>query len=350
MDKVNIGIIGFGMSGKVFHAPFLHLLPQFYISKISTSNIDSKEYINTTYPYISVVDNANSILDDDTIDLVIVATSNDVHYSLAKEALQKGKHVVVEKPFTITTDEADHLINLAKTENKILTVYQNRRWDSDYKTVKKIIDSGMLGNLVEFVSNFDRFRPQQKENAWREKNIPGSGILYDLGAHLIDQTLQLFGMPQELKATVLSLRSHAQIDDYFDITLIYPKLTARLHSSMLVKSPTPRFELYGDKGSFIKYGLDTQEADLKEGKTPSTSDWGKEPESIWGKLSTDINGLDAIATIESEKGNYVDFYINVYNTIKGNGEILVKPEQARNVIRIIELAKQSQTEKKTIIL
>lgn len=350
MNKIiRTGIIGFGMAGKVFHAPFISTLSGFRLSKISTSRAIAAKEAQTLYPDSHIVSDAQSILDDPAIDLVIICTPNAEHLPLAQTALRGGKHVIVEKPFTVTSTEADTLVSLARDQQRVLTVHHNRRWVADYKTVKKVIASRLLGNLATYEARYDRFRPALRPQAWREDNVPGAGILYDLGAHLIDQALQLFGLPQEITADVRIQRPGGNVDDYFDLVLHYPGLRASLHAGMLVKKPGPFFTLHGDRGSFIKSGMDVQEEALKAGSIPAgTPDWGVEPEHQWGQLFTEYEGLQIDGAIQSERGSFQDFFINVQQAIWGEAALIVTPEQARDTIRIIELALQSSREKRTM--
>lgn len=346
---VNIGLLGFGTAGRVFHAPIASAVEGLKLSKIKANRPESIALARQLYPDAAVVSNTTSVLEDEAIDLVIVATTNDTHYSLAKAALLAGKHVVVEKPFAVTSAEAGELIELARSKGKLLTVYQNRRWDSDFKTVKKLIENAMLGRLVEYEAHFDRFRPIPAAETWKEEELPGSGILYDLGAHLIDQALVLFGNPHEIYADLRTQRSGGKITDSFDLTLYYANgLKAILKAGMLVKQPGPRFILSGDKGSFVKYGLDVQEAALKAGLSPTGANWGVEPEEIWGRLDTEVHGQRIVGKVQSEMGDYRAFYDNVRDAILGIAELEVKPEQALNTIRIIELALQSSKEKRAV--
>lgn len=346
---INVGLIGFGMAGSVFHAPFITNVPGLHLSKIRETRQENIAVANKRYPEATIVDNVKAIFEDAAIDLVVLATPNSSHLSLAKEALQAGKHVVVEKPFTVTSAEADELIALAESQGKLLTVFQNRRWDSDFKTIVKIVSENLLGNVVEYEAHFDRFRNFLKPDTWKEEDAPGSGILYDLGSHLIDQALCLFGLPAEVSAELRTQREDSQITDSFHLMLHYPNLRVILKAGMLVREPGPRYKVYGDKGSFLKYGLDVQEAALKEGQSPKgRTDWGVEPEEIWGKLNTDIEGLHIIGKVESEAGDYTAFYQNVYRAILGDEELEVEPDQARNTIRVIELAIQSHKEKRSL--
>ncbi len=348
--KINIGLLGFGMAGRVFHAPIVSAVPGLHLARIKANRPESIALARELYPVAEVVSDTDAVLQHADIDLVVVATANDTHFELAKAALQAGKHVVVEKPFTITSEQADELIDLAREKQKVLTVYQNRRWDSDFRTVKKLLDNQLLGRLVEYEAHFDRFRPIPAAGTWKEEDTLGTGILYDLGAHLIDQALTLFGAPQQVYADLRTQRNGGKTTDSFDLTLYYADgLKVILKAGMLVRQPGPRFILSGDRGSFVKYGLDVQEAALKAGLSPAASlDWGVEPEEIWGKLDTDIAGQHVIGKIQSEPGDYRGLYENVRDAITGIAELEVRPEQARNTIRLIELAIQSSREKRAL--
>ncbi len=349
MDNIiRTGIIGFGLSGRVFHAPFIDVVDGFELSKISTANPNNVHIAQVRYPDTEIVSGGQSIIDDENIDLVIVTSPNTVHFHWAKEALLANKHVVVEKPFTVTLAEAEELVELSKKQKKILTVYHNRRFTSDTKTVKNILASGVLGDIVDYETHFDRFRPQPKPGAWREDPLPGSGILYDLGSHLIDQSLYFFGMPEAVTAHIKTVRPWAKADDTFDVKLHYPTHTATLKSASLAKIPGATYQIHGSKGSFVKFGLDVQEENLDKGAIPNTFNWGMEPESIWGILKTECNGIEISSKIESEKGDYRDYFINLRDTIWGKEKIAVTAKEGANVMKIIEVAIQSNKEKRTI--
>ena len=346
---IRTGIIGYGLSGRVFHAPFIDVVEGYELTKISTSKPENVKLIEERYPVTAVVPNGKGIIEDPEIDLVIVTSPNTEHFRWAREALIAGKHVVVEKPFTVNVAEADELIEIAQRQGKILTVYHNRRFTSDTKTVRKILESGILGEIVDYESHFDRYRPNPRPGgAWREDPLPGSGIFYDLGSHLIDQALWFFGMPLAVTADIDSQRPWAKADDHFDVRLHYPSFTATLKSGMLCKIPGPTYLIHGRNGSFIKYGLDVQEATLDAGAVPQGKDWGREPESIWGNICVDYKEVKIEGKVESEQGDYRDYFINLRDAINGKAEIAVKPEEARNVIQIIQLALQSSREKRTI--
>jgi predicted dehydrogenase len=346
---IRTGIIGYGLSGRVFHAPFIDVVEGYELTKISTSKPENVKLIEERYPVTAVVPNGKGIIEDPEIDLVIVTSPNTEHFRWAREALIAGKHVVVEKPFTVNVAEADELIEIAQRQGKILTVYHNRRFTSDTKTVRKILESGILGEIVDYESHFDRYRPNPRPGgAWREDPLPGSGIFYDLGSHLIDQALWFFGMPLAVTADIDSQRPWAKADDHFDVRLHYPSFIATLKSGMLCKIPGPTYLIHGRNGSFVKYGLDVQEATLDAGAVPQGKDWGREPESIWGNICVDYKEVKIEGKVESEQGDYRDYFINLRDAINGKAEIAVKPEEARNVIQIIQLALQSSREKRTI--
>ncbi|WP_436414835.1 oxidoreductase [Petrimonas sp.] len=346
---IHVGIIGYGLSGRVFHAPFIDVVDGYELTKISTANPDRIKMINERYPSTSVVADGQDIINDPDIDLVIVTSPNTDHFRWAKEALLADKHAMVEKPFTTTVAGADELIELSKKQRKILTVYHNRRFTSDTKTVKKLLDSGLLGEVRDYESHFDRYRPEPRPfGAWREKPLPGSGIFYDLGSHLIDQTLWFFGMPTAVTAEINSQRPWAKADDRFDVRLHYPAFTATLKSGMLCKIPGPTYMIHGTNGSYVKYGLDVQEATLDGGAIPEGKNWGREPEEIWGTINAEYNGVKIQGKIESECGDYREYFINLREAIWGKAAIAVKPEEARNVMKIIELAFQSSEERRTI--
>lgn len=350
MEKnIRTGIIGYGLSGRVFHAPFIDIVDGFTLSKISTSDPNKTTLAKERYTNTTIVPEAQNIVNDPNIDLVIVTSPNTVHFQWAKEALIANKHVVVEKPFTTTFAEAEELVKLSKKQNKILTVYHNRRFTSDTKTVKKLLDSGLLGNVVDYETHFDRFRFEPKPGgAWREDPLPGSGVFYDLGSHLIDQSLHFFGMPEAVTAHIKTMRPWAKTDDSFDVKLHYPNHTSTIKSMMLAKIPGPTYQIHGTKGSFVKYGLDIQEEHLDKGAIPNTPDWGTEPESIWGTLKVEHEGMEMSSVIESEKGDYRDYFINLRDSIWGKCDIAVTAQEGANVMKIIEMAIESDKEKRTV--
>jgi scyllo-inositol 2-dehydrogenase (NADP+) len=346
MSKViSVGLVGYGIGGRVFHAPLISSVPGLRL----TSVVERRgETSRERYPDVAVVKDPSELFRGDAIDLVVITTPNATHYEFARAAILAGKHVVVDKPFTVLSSEAQQLVDLAKSRHRILTVFQNRRWDGDFLTVSEIVRSQRLGRLVEFASSFDRFRPGLKPGAWREEPGPGAGLLYDIGPHLVDQALVLFGMPTALRADIRVERDNAATDDRFEVALQYERLTARLGAGMLAREPAPRFALRGTQGTFVKYGLDPQEDALRRGGTPRDKGWGVEEPARWGTIET-RNGSEGLPEkVETLPGRYQAFYEGLYEAIVNETEPVVKPEQARDVIRIIELAIESSREGKTV--
>ena len=342
-NSLNVGLVGYGLAGEVFHAPLIHANPNLRLTHIVQRTGDGAKQ---KYPGVHLLRSVDELLSEPSLDLIVVATPNTSHFPIAQNALQAGKHVVVDKPFTITTAEADHLIALARTSHRILSVFQNRRWDGDFLTVREILERGILGRLVEYESRFDRFRPQLK-GAWREQAIPGAGLLYDLGPHLIDQALLLFGYPTGIYADLRLQRDGAAAADDVEVHLLYPSLKVVLKAGSLVCEPSARFTLRGSEGSFTKYGLDPQEEALKSGMLPNQPGWGSEPEELWG-IHSSCDGELSRKKYPTLPGRYEEYYENVFQAIAGQQELAVKPEQARDVMRMIELAEQSAVEKKVV--
>lgn len=345
IDSINTGIIGFGLSGKVFHAPFIHTHPGFHLSVVVERN---HQYSREIYPYVDVIQDYKYLLEDDSIDLIVVATPNIFHYGMIRESLEAGKHVVVEKPFVPTSREADELINISHRKGKKIFVYQNRRWDGDFLTIKKLVKKGTLGDIKYYEAHFDRYSPEMKPAAWRDKTLPGSGILYDLGSHLIDQALCLFGFPDTIKAEIRAEREGSPVDDYFNLELNYPDKTAVLTAGMMVENIGPRFIIDGSMGSFSKWGLDPQETALKAGKMPTGEDWGHDDTKYWGTLGIGQAVPLEETQIPTEQGNYMEFYNNVYDVLINNKPQLVRPKEARDVIFIIEKAFECSKTGRTI--
>ncbi|MGN6295214.1 MAG: Gfo/Idh/MocA family oxidoreductase [Ginsengibacter sp.] len=344
---IKTALCSFGMSGLVFHSPFLSINPgfNFYAVWERTKNEAQKKFPNViTYRTL------DEMLSDELVELVIVNTPNYTHFEYAQKALQAGKHVIVEKPFTVTVKEAQQLIDLAKKKNKILSVYQNRRYDSDYKTIKKVLDKKLLGEVVEAEFHFDRYREELSPKQHKEIPGPGTGVLYDLGAHLIDQALQLFGWPSKLFADIRTIRPVSKVDDYFEVLLYYPNLRVRLKASYSVREALPGYIIHGLKGSFIKPKTDVQEALLQAGNIPGGKDWGREPDTEKGLLHTEIDGVEERKYIDSEQGNYDDYYSGIYEAIRNNKPVPVTAEEGMNVIRIIETAFESSEAQKVIQL
>ena len=341
---INIGLIGYGYSGATFHAPLINAVKNLNLKVVTSSN-DSK--VKKDYPHVEVVSDVNLMLSQIDIDAVVITSPNTTHYEYAKKAILAGKHVVVEKPFTVTSLQANELIDLAQKKGVLLTVFQCRRWDSDFLTIQEVLKTKLLGNLSTYEAHFDRFRPNVRDR-WREKNIPGSGTLYDLGSHLIDQALTLFGMPKTVWADLRAEREGAEAVDYFHMVLGYKRMKVILHSGCLVREAGPRFILHGDQGSFIKYGLDCQEEQLKKGIQPGTAGWGEDSLKDYGRLTADIGGIIIRGAIDTLPGSYEAFYENFAGAIKLGTTVAVAAEDARDTIRIIEYAIRSHQEQRTI--
>lgn len=341
---VRVGLVGYGMAGEVFHAPAIAVVPGLKLTKVVERHSNKCQ---ARYPWVETVRNVEELLADPNIELVVIATPNTLHYELIRQALFADKHVVVEKPFTPTSQQATELIDLAHERHKLLSVHHNRRWDGDFLTIKQIVESNLLGNLVEYEVHFDRFRSSIKTN-WRESDQPGSGILYDLGSHLIDQALCLFGLPDTITADLRKQRQDAKTIDAFELILNFDDLKVTAKAGQLVRELGPHFILHGTNGSFVKYGMDPQEEALKQGQLPEGSNWGKEPKERWGTLNTELNSLHFYGQIETIPGCYPAYYQNIFNAITQKAELIVTPKQARNTIRIIELAIESHTQKRTV--
>jgi scyllo-inositol 2-dehydrogenase (NADP+) len=340
---VNVGVIGFGLAGQAFHARVIRGVPGLRLACIlERRGSKAKE----RYPDVRVARTLDELLDDKTIQLCVIATPNDSHFELTRSCLLAGRDVVVDKPFTPTLAEAQELVRLAAERQRLLTVYQDRRWDGAFHTVRKLIGSGTLGSIAEYEARFDRFRLEPKANAWRERgDFPGAGVLFDLGPHLIDQGLVLFGEPQSIWASAFSQRATSQIDDAFDVCMEYPSLRATLRARIIAFAPGPHILIHGTKGSFIKYGMDPQEARLRAENFPDGtdwgSDWGEDPEELWGTLS--LVGQPS-AKVKTECGDYRGFYANVRDAIEKGAPLDVTPEQALRVMRALLLAHKSSRE------
>lgn len=338
MKKINVALCSFGMSGWVFHAPFLALHPGFNLYGVLER---SKNLAQEKYPSIKTYRTLDEMLGDNIVDLVVVNTPTHSHYDLAKRSLLAGKHVVVEKPFTVTVSEAEELVQIAKDQNRKLSVFQNRRYDSDFKTVKKIFDEGMLGEIVEAEFHYDRFNQVLSHKAHKETDAPGAGVLHDLGPHLIDQALILFGMPQSVFCQLRKLRPNSQVTDYMDIFLYFPRLTVRLKSSYIIKEPLASFALHGTRGSFIKDRADVQERNLQANIKPGGEDWGTEPGESAGTLNILREDETVREKITSMRGDYSEYYDAIYGALVNNGSLPVSAEDGLNVMKIIDAALRS---------
>lgn len=338
--QIGVALIGYGSAGRIFHAPLIHFCDGLNLQTIVTSKIHPE--VKTLYPQVDVTPSFEAVLQDETIQLVVIATPNQTHFELAQQALLANKHVVVDKPFTVTAAEARALIALAKKKNRMLSVFHNRRWDSDFLTLKNVIESGAIDPLTEVEMHFDRFRNYRKPNAWKESAVPGSGILYDLGSHLIDQALQLFGTPAKLFCTLAIQRPDAEVEDNFELILMYEKLKVTLKASMLVNAPLPKYIAHGLNGSFVKQGSDVQEAALSVGQTNFYhAAWGEEPDDNQATLYLLENDRTITYEVPLEKGDYTQFYAGIFTAIQTTVEPPVTAIEALQVIELIELSKKS---------
>lgn len=343
---INVGIAGFGMSGKIFQAPFLHADERFEIKKVFER---SSEKSREEYPYVEVVHTFEELLTDD-IDLVIISTPNAQHVPMATKAIHAGKHVVVEKPIAATSEEALELCALAKKHKVLFSVYQNRRLDGDFVTLKKLIEENRLGEVVDYEAHFDRFVMGASSKKWKYENPVGADVLYDLGVHIIDQAYYLFGMPEEVYADFRKQREESSGIDNFEVILYYKDKKAILSASEVAAKQGPHYMVHGRKGTFIKFEMDLQESALNEGKRPPSNDWGLDKKEHYGTLSYEKDGSIVDEIITTERGDYGLFYDNFYHALVHNKELLVKPEEAADVLKILEAAIKSNSEKRRIEL
>ena len=339
-------IASFGMSGVVFQGPSLKIFPNlFKIHKIleRTKNISALRY-----PEATIVRSYDEILKDPEVELVLVNTPDHLQFEMARQALEAGKHVVVEKPFTKTSEDARELISLAHQNGVILTVYQSKRLDNGFLTLRKILEDKLLGRIVEYEAHYDRYRNYIQEGSWKEDGDERTGVLYNLGSHIVDQTLVLFGLPRAVTAHLNVLRTGGRTTDNFDIRLHYDNFNAILRCSYLVREMGPQYIVHGTEGSFIKMGTDPQEELMKLHHLPNEPQWGEDKPSDWGTLNTSINGLHFHGKIETLPGNLAAFFSKLYGTIREGAELFVKPEESLTVIRILEACLESNRLKKTV--
>lgn len=329
------------MSGKLFHAPFIDNHPGYELTAIvERHNNDSRE----RYPRSKLYRSIEELIADNSIQLIIINTPTHLHFENAKAALEAGKNIVVEKPFTVTVKEGEQLIDLAKKKNLLLSIYQNRRYDGDYRAVKDVIEKKLLGELREVEIRYDRYRPVPAGKPHKEGDLPGAGIIYDLSPHLVDQALQLFGWPQALFADVWKMRNEVKAKDYFEILLYYPSMRVRLKATCIARETVPAYTLHGMKGSFLQQRSDLQETQLNAGVTPSLETWCPPPAQPDGILHTEINGEEIYSHLTSIPGNYMGYYDDVYKALTGVARNPVPAEDGVKTIRIIEAALQSSAE------
>lgn len=331
---IRTGLIGYGLGGMAFHAPLIDAVPELELAAIVTSRA---AVVHERYPEVQVVPDVATLLADPGIALVVVSTPNDTHFPLAKAALEAGKHVVIDKPFANAVAEAEALIELAEARGTLLSVFHNRRWDGDFLTLRTLLDQGRLGEITLYEARWDRFRPGLRDS-WHETAGPGGGNLIDLGPHLIDQALTLFGHPDKVAGDIIAQREGSLVDDYFELTLHYGRMRAILSSASIVPAPRPRFAVHGTKASFVKYGIDPQEAQLRAGGRADDPGHGVEEPAQYGML---VSSDGAKQPIPSERGDYRRFYSGVAQAIEAQAPSPVPPADALAGLRIIELARES---------
>lgn len=349
MNTIKTGLVSFGLSGQIFHAPFISSDSHFELTAICerTKNLSREKY-----PKTRIVRSFDELLAMDELELIVVNSPDTTHYDFVRRALEAGKNVVVEKPITRTAMQAAELATFARKQGLMLSVFQNRRWDGDFLTVQSLLQARTLGRLVEFESNFPLYKPQVNLNEWRETGVDGAGVTYDLGAHLVDQAVQLFGLPEAVYADVAQLREGTRVDDYCLIRLLRPskapEVKITLKAGYLMCAREPRFVLHGTKGSYVKYGLDQQEACLRRGLLPGHPQWGEEDEALWGELHTEADGKEFRTKLPTLHGNYSAYYDNIYRHLRHGETLLTDAATVANVIRILEVACLSSEVEKII--
>ncbi|MGV7210515.1 oxidoreductase [Oxalobacteraceae bacterium A2-2] len=341
---LNAGIVGYGFATKTFHAPLIAGVEGLRLAAISSSD---PAKVAADWPGLAAVSSPEALFARADIDLVVIPTPNETHFPLAQAALAAGKHVVVDKPFTVTADDAESLRLQAEQTGLFLSVFHNRRWDSDFLTLKQVLASGVLGEVMHFESHFDRYRPEVRDR-WREQDLPGSGLWFDLGSHLLDQALELFGAPEAITLDLARQRERVKSDDYFHAVLRYGARRVVLHASALVAAPAPRFAVHGRLGSFIKHGLDPQEDVLKAGGRPPAADWGRDTTPATLTLWKD--GVSHSTQLDTVPGDYPAYYAGVRDAILGVGANPVTAAQATRVIELLELGLCSAVEGRTLVL
>jgi len=345
---INVGLIGFGLAGRSFHAPVIHAVPGLRLAAIVQRHGDEAGQL---YPEARIVRSVDELLAIADIQLIVIAKPNDTHYPFARQCLAAGRDVVVDKPMAPTLQEAEELFRFAKECGRLLSVYHNRRYDGDFQAVRELVASERLGRIVRFESNYDRFRPQLKANAWRERNGPGTGVFFDLAPHLIDHALLLFGLPQAVTADIRIERERAIVDDSFDLALHYDRgLRALLRATMLAPATRARFILHGTAGAYVKHSFDVQEPKLRAGRIP----WNEVPNDAEqlensGTLTTvNADGSMLEQRVPPAKSDYRDYYANIRDVLLGTAQMAVTPQHALNVMRVLELARESSDRRCTV--
>jgi predicted dehydrogenase len=343
---INVGLIGFGLAGRSFHAPVISAVPGLRLAAILQR---SGSEAAAAYPDARIVHRLDELLAISDIRLIVIATPNETHAPFAWQCLATGRDVVVDKPFATSYEEAASLVQFARKSGRLLTVYQNRRYDGDFQAIRQLVAAGTLARIVRFETNYDRFRPNLKPNAWRERQVPGAGILFDIGPHLIDHAMVLFGLPEAVTADIRIEREGGLADDAFDVMFHYRNsMRAVLSSNILAATPRPRFLLFGTKGAFLKQTFDPQEMNLRRGEITKDAPWGAEPEENWGLLTLSDGTSTTQRHIPSGTGDYRDYYANVRDVLLGKAEPFVTLTQALNVMLALELARESSAKGCTV--
>lgn len=345
-EPIRCGVIGFGLAGRIFHSAVIDATEGLELAGIVQR---SGEEAHTAYPHVPIYRSLDAMLAQAALDVVVVATPNETHVPLAAQCLRAGTHVVIDKPVAVSSSEAASLIPVARQVGRRVFVYHNRRWDGDFLTIQQLLKTDKLGALRTFESHFDRFRPTPKKGAWRETARHGNGILLDLGSHLGDQAIVLFGLPTAVWGDVRAERAGSQVDDAFDIRLYYPAHTVWLRSTSLAALPAVRFLAEGTRGSYRKDNLDPQEDALRAGDLFQSKPWGVDPESAWGSITTlDADGTTRHIPVPTLAGDYRGFYANVRDTLLGKAEQAVTLVDAWRVLRLLEWARES-SEKRVVV-
>ncbi|MFZ1264513.1 MAG: Gfo/Idh/MocA family oxidoreductase [Chitinophagaceae bacterium] len=344
---IRTGICSYGMSGKLFHAPFLEAHPGFELSAIvERHNNDSKE----RYPHAKIYRSVEELCADKDLELIVVNTPTHLHFEQAKLVLLAGKNLVIEKPFAVSVNEAETLDALAKKNNLFLSVYQNRRYDGDYRAIKDVLQKELLGEIREAEIRYDRYRPLFGGKQHKEGNMPGAGNLYDLSPHLVDQAIQLFGFPKALFADLIKMRDDVAVPDYFEILFYYDRLRVRLKATVIARESIYAYVLHGMKGSFLQQRSDVQEQQLLAGVKPALEKWCPALSEPDGLLHTEINGAIVREETTSSPGNYMGYYDDVYKALTGQGPNPVPAADGIRNMRIIEAALESMKERKVVSL
>jgi scyllo-inositol 2-dehydrogenase (NADP+) len=340
---IRVGLIGFGLAGRYFHAPLITAAGLELRAVVSTRN----DEVHLAYPDVDVVASTSDLLMHHDLDLIVVASPSQFHFEHAREALSAGKHVVIDKPVSTTTTEADALIELATQKQRKVAVFQNRRWDGDFLTLRKLVDEHRLGKVAYFRARWDRFRPSIADR-WRERAEPGSGMLFDLGSHLIDQTLFLFGRPDWVQADVFGQRDGSVTDDGFEILMGKGALRISLGVSSLAAIGDWRYCVHGTHGSFFKAGLDPQEDQARAGMNALDDRFGVEAQDRAGKLVRGTDGHTEV--VPTERGRWMTFYELMKQSIESDGPVPVSAREARGVVEVIEAARRSASEGRRIAI